>query len=117
MFAEALTEATWDTLSARLNPLAPAAASKVALTLANWLALKANKAPVPDLGARLDAMNERIEKLARALVFNVDGDRVHVTARGGDNMDTLVLLDRGSTWFDGHPNVAFEIINAVLSTQ
>jgi hypothetical protein len=116
MFSEALSKATWGQLSYEYRKLEKPVADRVTSVLVDWLANKARKKSLPDLPVRLQAMSSRIEKLAQVLVIRLDGEKVHVSA-DGDAHTTLVLLDRGSDWFEGHQDVALEIAKAVFNKQ
>jgi hypothetical protein len=115
MFAEALDNAVWDQLSHHFKRLEPAAASRVESALNIWLVTKARKLPLPDLPARLTEMSARIEKLSKALVLKLDSKKITVSTVDGETSDTLVLLGRGSDWFDGHPDVTQAIAKAIFN--
>lgn len=116
MFSEALSKATWGQLSYVYRKLEKPVANRVSSALVTWLNDKARKKAVPDLPSRLQDMSARIEKLSQELVIRLDGEKVHVSA-DGDAHTTLVLLDRGSDWFEGHQDVALEIAKAVFNKQ
>ncbi len=116
MFAEELSKATWGQLSYVYQKLEEPTAKRVSSALVSWLSNTAKKKDVPDLAERLTDWASRIEKMSRELVIKLDGEKVHVFAEG-DAHTTLVLLDRGSDWFEGHQDVALEIAKAVFSKQ
>lgn len=114
MFSTEINSAAWADLEKRFSPLNRATAAKVAARLVAWLGNEARKKPVADLDTRLAEWAARIEKMSKALVFKFDdGKRVAVTA--GPEQETLVMLDRGTDWFEGHPDIAREITIAVFS--
>lgn len=115
MFSEALNSATWSQLTYIYQKLEEPTAKRVSSALVRWLTEDARKKDVPDLADRLANMSARIEKLSRELVIKLDG-KVHVSA-DGDAHVTLVLLDRGSDWFEGHQDVALEIAKAVFNSN
>lgn len=66
-----------------------------------------------DLGAKLEAEKLEISALAAVIsVRVVNGGRVDVTAPG-THEQTLNRLAFGSTWYDGHPDLATFIVNTL----
>jgi hypothetical protein len=113
MFAAQISDLVWSQLSAAYRQLDEPTAKKVAAELSRWLVEEARKKDLPDLQDRLTDMLQRIEKLARSLVFKLDGTYVYVWANG-DAQATLTLLDRGSDWFVGHPNLSLKLAKIVF---
>ena len=110
---EEIEEAAW----AQFNgTLPPEAAKRVASALTLWLTQKARLLPIPDLAEKLTQFSVRITKLSERLSLEFSRGNVTIHA-GGPEHDTLVALDRGCGWFDGHPNVAQEVVKAVFNTQ
>lgn len=112
MFGDAINELAVRSTVDALNSMTAPDQAKVSTALVNWLTFKARKRP--GFEELLGKMSARIETMSSCLVFSTDGRRVEVSARG-DSGDTLAELARGSSWFDGHPDIAREIVNAVFN--
>jgi hypothetical protein len=117
MFETTIRAATWDTVNSAFQKLEPETSHRVAASLTLWLVRDARKKPSPDIVAKINAMSEQIRFMADRLVVTTDGKAVTVTALDGKAKDTLVLLNRGSNWFDGHPDVVKAIASAVFNEQ
>ena len=74
---------------------------KVVAALMEWLTLKARKKPVPDLQARLDAMQVRVKKLVEGMKIEIKDDKPVVIAAGSDE-DTLKAFRLGTSWFESN---------------
>jgi len=89
------------------------APKRIAEKLYSWLANDARKVPLPDLTAKLQDMQKRIEKMSKELRITFQGDVFRVEALTSESDSTLTLLSRGSSWFVPHPGVSKAIIQCL----
>jgi hypothetical protein len=114
---EDVSEMAWKSVNKGLETLSPDQVDRVISRLICWLVVETRKLPLPDLDQRINEMTGRIQKMAEDLSVKVNGKVIEVTAKAGKSSDTLALLARGSSWFDGHPNIEIDIGRAVFNEQ
>lgn len=112
MFDDILDAADDAAVTSELNTLSLARRAQISAAIFSWLGTGAKKAPVPDIGSRLEAWRLKIDKLSQSMTFKVDGNSFEIGALG-DSSVTLVGLTRGTDWFVGHPDLA-RLVASVL---
>lgn len=86
---------------------------RIADTLTNWLYNEARKKRLADLPERLEQFRKRIVVLANELALTVEDNELVVKASGDARM-TLLMLERGTDWFDPAGDVTVMIVGAIL---
>jgi len=93
------------------DALTPPAREAVARNLYDWL-VRAPKASVDNLEARLEQMRKRIDAMTAGLVVGLDNGELVVTATG-DAETVLRMFELGTDWFPPAP--VEDMIFAVLA--
>lgn len=87
---------------------------RAATALMAWLSETARKRPVPDLQDKMEAMQERVERLVENVKIEIEGGRLVVKAAGSDS-DTLKAFQFGTSWFEPCPTVTELIVSTLLT--
>jgi hypothetical protein len=72
------------------------------------------KATSANPGKWIEEFRPRLFDLLQTMTFQVNENALKIECRS-DLHDTLVLLSRGSTWFDGVDNLELELFGVVMS--
>lgn len=88
---------------------------KVVTDLMEWLA-GAKKRPVPDIEKRMEDMRKRVEHLSENLTVEIVRGKLVVRTAGSDS-DTLKMFQFGTSWFEPHPDVTAQIVNALITDK
>ena len=84
---------------------------QIAEGLFEWL--KGRVGADPELPMRLERAGIDIQRLSRNLTFRYKNGKM-VAEAAGDSRTFLMLLRRGTKWFDGDPDIETVIMGAIL---
>lgn len=80
----------------------------------DWFNNSARLKPLPDLPQRIAAMEPKLRRMAKKLDLSFQDGRLVIKA-DAESESLLNLLNRGSDWFDPHPDVNAAILVALTN--
>jgi len=115
MLGNAIDDAVYASITAKLNEMSDAERQKVSNAIYTWLSTETRKLPTADIPSKLEAWRGRIDRMCKELVFKIDGQKFEISASGDADL-TLIGLTRGTDWFVGHPDLARLVVETVFSS-
>lgn len=79
-----------------------------------WLAFTVRKKPLPDLEQRMEDLKPKIKDMVDSITFERE-DSTLVVKVDPNHQATWSMLEFGTLWFEPHPNLVAEVINAYMT--